>query len=78
MDTPYEIEDITGQEFCDVCRQASHTAAGLDGWLPSEFSLLSDEAFNKIATLLNAIENGAEWPRDLDAAKLGRLSIAAA
>ena len=39
-----------------------NTAGGLDGWVPEDFKYFSPLCFVWIAGVLNAIENGAQWP----------------
>eukprot|EP00969_Alexandrium_andersonii_P170842 7552849-Alexandrium_andersonii.AAC.1 len=39
--------------------------AGPDGWLPAELRLLPIEAFDLLASLFNAVEAGARWPKEL-------------
>ena len=38
------------------------------------FALLSDSAFTKLADLLNAIEDGADWPEDVSTARAAFLA----
>ncbi len=58
----FEIGDITGEAVKAQCQYDTKSAPGLDGWSAADLELLSDEAYQMIADLLNAIENGAEWP----------------
>ena len=51
-----QVEDITGDELYDPFRNASNSAAAMDGWHPKEFSYLSRNVCMHIATLLNQIE----------------------
>ena len=51
-------------------RNASNSAAAMDGWHPKEFSYLSRKVCNHIAILINQIEKGAPWPRS---ARLARV-----
>eukprot|EP00973_Karenia_brevis_P065461 9095735-Karenia_brevis.AAC.1 len=44
---------------------ASHSDAGMDNLSPADFKLLSEAVFNKLAQLLQMIEDGAEWPEAL-------------
>ena len=39
------------------------SAGALDGWSAKEMGLLSKDVCESIATLLNQIEEGAQWPR---------------
>ena len=43
----------------------TESAAGLDGWYPKDMALLSDKALEKLVDMLNAIEEGAEWPKHM-------------
>ena len=37
----------------------------MDGWSPYEFSLLSDQAYDWLAEILNAIESKKQWPEQV-------------
>ena len=65
-----QLEDITGDELYDHFRNASNSAAAMDGWHPKEFSYLSRKVCMHIATLLNQIEKGAPWPRSTRLARV--------
>eukprot|EP00969_Alexandrium_andersonii_P097201 4290538-Alexandrium_andersonii.AAC.1 len=40
------------------------TSAGPDGWMPSELRHLPAIAFDMLAALYNAVEDGAAWPKE--------------
>ena len=44
-------------------QRIKESAAALDGWHPTELSLMSLQACGYIAIMLNDIEGGAPWPR---------------
>ena len=71
---PVELRPITGEDIGEACRRAKTTAAGPDAWAPAEWRLLSTEAVERLADLLNAIEGGAQWPRALVQAHSAYLS----
>ena len=48
-----------------VCVNATKSAGGLDNFTPEDFTYLSDETYEWVATHLNIIENGGAWPQDL-------------
>ena len=60
---PFILDRIIWQDLKLVCIHAKLSAAGLDGWSPADFTLLSDLAFYWLAELLNTIEEGASWPK---------------
>ena len=67
------LDDLTGKDIMEGIDNAKKSAAGLDQWSPSEFSLLSLYACQQLAILRNTIESGAKWPdalRDARAAFL--------
>eukprot|EP00969_Alexandrium_andersonii_P301125 13312105-Alexandrium_andersonii.AAC.1 len=55
-------------------QDAKCTAPGLDGWSTSEWALLNNTAYGWLAALLNAIEHGAQWPRQTCEAKAAFLA----
>ena len=63
-------DDITEDELYEHFRNASNSAAAMDGWHPKEFSYRSRKVCKHIAILLNQIEKGAPWPRS---ARLARV-----
>ena len=66
--------ELTGNELKQAAIEAKETAAGTDQWYPGDFKLFSEQAFNWLARLLNAIENGADWP---DTTSVARASFLA-
>jgi hypothetical protein len=63
------VERLTGRDLEEAARDAKETAAGPDQWAPADFKLLSPKAFEALATMLNLIEDGAEWPEQLKTAR---------
>ena len=54
--------------------QRKKSVGGLEGFSPSEFSILSDLTYQWLARMLNRIEAGAPWPTPLLHAKAVFLS----
>ena len=52
----YILEDLTVDQFMQECTTAEGTAASLDRWLTSEYSLLPRSFFQIIASFLNKAE----------------------
>ena len=70
----FELKDLEGDDLKLTCQKGAKTVGGLDGFSPSEFSLLSDLTFLWLAQMLNLIEAGAPWPQHLLHAKAVFLS----
>ena len=58
----YHIQDITGDDLRQAMTKGVHSAAGLDGWAPSDWALLSGQALHWLARLLNRVEITGYWP----------------
>jgi hypothetical protein len=56
------MEALTGRDLRITLNDTKETASGLDQWKPAELKMLSDGALEQLATLLNLIEEGADWP----------------
>jgi hypothetical protein len=65
----FEVHDITAEEVKMQCLCNNHSAAGLDGWTPDDWSLLSDDTYKWIARLLNLVEITGRWPQTVYHAK---------
>ena len=65
----FKVGKITLQDLIETCRVNTCSAPGIDGWHPKDLALLSDNALQLIADLMNMIEDGAEWP---DSTKIAR------
>ena len=61
---PFRVGEITGTILMEDCTSGPFTSGGLDGFSPHDFSCLSLRAFDCLATLLNAIEDGLDWPEE--------------
>ena len=59
MNKPFEVDKITGQMVQASFSRTAESAGALDGWSPKELSLLSMKTYERIADLLNQIEEGA-------------------
>ena len=46
----------------------------MDNFSPADFKHLSDLTYDWLAHLLNVVESGADWPKDLKCAKAAYLS----
>ena len=73
-DVEFQLDPMTGPELKAECIHARKSAGGLDHFEPADFALLSDSAFTKLADLLNAIEDGADWPEDVSTARAAFLA----
>ena len=71
---PFDIDDLTGTQLGQACLEAKHSTAGPDHFTPEHFSLLPPLAYDWLAYLLDRIEHGAPWPKDLLHAKASYLS----
>lgn len=60
---PQQVDDLHWQDLKNACLKSSKSSPGLDQWHPADFAMLSDLAFQWLASLLNLIENGAPWPK---------------
>ena len=56
------MEPLTGEDLQEAAKEAAETAAGGDQWGPGDINKFSRLAFERIAEMLNAVENGAQWP----------------
>mgnify|MGYP003328706339 CR=1 FL=1 len=65
----FKVDKISGEDLAETCRVNTNSAAGLDGWLPSDLALLSDKGFEILAEFLNMIEEGAPWPTSSNVAR---------
>ena len=48
---------------------AKETSAGLDQWTLADLRMLSPKAYESVAKMLNEIEGGKEWPRQMHTAR---------
>ena len=60
--TTFHLEPFSGADLFQACVHGPKTAGGMDGWAPDDWSLLPEEAFEEVAYLLRAVEEGAPWP----------------
>lgn len=65
---------ITTDELRDGCIHARRSAGGLDDFELPDFALLSRSIFKWIAALLNTVEEGAPWPKDVADARAAFLA----
>ena len=70
----FEIGRVKWEHLKATCTHAKHTVAGMSGFSPSDFALLSDNMYHWLAHLLNLVEDGVPWPIDLCSAKAAYLS----
>ena len=60
--TSFHLAPFSGADLFEACVHGPKTAGGMDGWSPDDWALLPLEAFEEVAYLLRAIEEGAPWP----------------
>ena len=70
----FQVDRLTGADLRTTCLAANASCGGMDFWTPTDFAMLSDEAFELLATLLNLIEGGRSWPVALLHAKAAMLA----
>lgn len=68
------MEKLTAKDLQHTAQTSKETAAGLDQWAPADLKLLSLEAYWYLADMLNDIEQGTPWPRQLTTARAAFLS----
>ena len=61
----YLIDDMTGEELHMACITGPFTAGSMDGISPRDLSILPIQMFTLLASLLNTIEKGADWPKGM-------------
>ena len=66
----YAVQTIDGQMVFESFSKTVESAGSLDGWHPKELSLLSKTICDKVAIMLNQIEEGAPWPRSATHARV--------
>ena len=64
-----EAEKLTGRDLEETMKDVKETAAGLDQWTPADLKMLSPKAYDAIAEMLNAIEEGKAWPTQMNIAR---------
>jgi len=62
VERPFDLPDITGEMLRNDFRNARASAAGWDCWEADEWKYLCPTATDRLADMLNAIENGMDWP----------------
>ena len=65
---------LLGKDLQEVAMAGVESAAGMNQWAPGDLKLLSPHAFEHLATFLNMIEAGAEWPKQFAHARAALLS----
>eukprot|EP00969_Alexandrium_andersonii_P236580 10444038-Alexandrium_andersonii.AAC.1 len=56
---------LTGERVHQCAMGGPATSAGPDGWMPAELKYLPASAFDLLAALYNAVEEGAPWPGEV-------------
>ena len=69
-----DVQPLTGPQLKDACTNCNLSAGGLDHFSPEDMQYLTDDAYEWIATMLKAIEEGAQWPTDLTQGRAAFLS----
>ena len=59
------VQPMTGNGLKNSSQAASNSAAGLDNFAPEDLKHLSDLTYDWLAHLLNLVESGCAWPKDL-------------
>ena len=70
----YQLHSVNWESLKATCIHAKHTVAGMDGFTPSDLTLLSDDAFWWLAELLELVEGGQPWPEQLTHARAAFLA----
>eukprot|EP00969_Alexandrium_andersonii_P187095 8267599-Alexandrium_andersonii.AAC.1 len=68
----YQVPPITASDVEECFAEAGPSAGGPDHWRPAELRLISRQACQALADMLNSIESGASWP---DALRVARVAI---
>ena len=63
------MEEIAKELVFAAFTKGGKSSAGMDGWEPEEFALMSMEACSWTARLYRKIEAGAAWPQGTTHAK---------
>ena len=63
------MQELRGKDLMETMKDAKETAAGLDNWFPADYKLLPVEAFNILADMLNMIEEGQDWHKQMKVAR---------
>ena len=66
---PHQLPPLSTEALWQALREAPETAAGMDGWRPSELATVSWWAADYLRRMLLAIEGGAPWPAAFGHAK---------
>ena len=66
---PMNLGDLTAQDLrATLSKQSSRCAAGVEGWRVAELKALPDLLLDKLAQVLNKVEQSGRWPRALERA----------
>ena len=55
-----ECEPVKAEDLMDECQNCRRSAAGPDGFEPAEMAMLPWEAYERMAQILNMVEEGGE------------------
>ena len=69
-----EAADITGEGLMKAAMGAKETASGIDQWAPADLKRWSPRAFQLLAHLLNLVERGGTWPKQMKTARAAFLA----
>lgn len=64
VDEPCELPQIIGDDLVAACIGYKPSASGMDGIPPQDFAFFNAKGMGWIASILNCIEQGAQWPSD--------------
>jgi hypothetical protein len=62
MQGEFSVERLNAQTLAAAILETAENAPGLDGVSAADLQLLSPVAIQKLADMLQAIEDGADWP----------------
>ena len=71
---PRSMKKIDWKDLKKVCQDAPKTAKGLDNWATFDLSILSDQAYEKLAEFLQLVEDEGRWPEALRRGRSAYLS----
>ena len=60
-----KMEAITREDLRQTINGMAATTPGMDQWSMADLRMVSEQALERMAQMLNAIEGGAKWPEQL-------------
>ena len=68
------VRPLTADDLASAVKTAKETAAGMDQWAPGDLKLWPRMALEKLAELLNEVEDNGKWPEQMRMAKASFLA----